>query len=233
MSRSVLTCYTLSMKYFLANFKQHLTLSDLDSWLKHFCPAPNPDHRIILAPSFPFLSYLKEHSSYPLAAQNVSSYATGSFTGQVGVPQIQDLVDYCLLGHTEVRLHLGDTDKDVAAKARLLTNSSIIPIVCLDTPYLESQITLLKHELLDLSNLIFAYEPADAVGTGKPESPKRANEIAFKIKMLAGKTCPVLYGGSVTPENVASFLEQEYLDGFIVGTASLDPHNFAKIVSCD
>lgn len=221
------------MTYFIANFKQHFTLDELAVWVQQFSThtIPKADAQVILAPAFTQLHPLKRLISLPLAAQNVSTHLQGAHTGQVGAPQLQGLADFCIIGHSEVRAQLGDNDKDIAIKAKLLEKASITPIVCLDISYLESQLTALKHQIHDLSRLIFAYEPKAAIGSGKPETPAKANEIAFKIKHLTGKTCPVLYGGSVTPDNAKSFLAEENIDGFIVGTASLTPTDFAKIIS--
>lgn len=222
------------MRYFVANFKQNLDQASLKSWVDSFKPTPSPDNQIILAPSYPLLTLPFIQSLRPslsLAAQGVSPFPSGSHTIQVGASQLKGLVDYCLVGHSETRQDLAITNEQVAKQSKLLLNEGITPIICLDTPYLESQISALKPELLQLTGLIFAYEPLNAIGTGKPDTPSHANEIAFKIKSLTSSTSPVLYGGSVTKDNFASFLEQENINGFLVGKSSLNPQDFAIISS--
>ncbi len=214
------------MKYFIANFKQNFDSEQFQSWLHTFHPQLPPETQVILAPPLPFLP-LGSDFSFKLAAQSVSTHQDGANTGQVGAHQLKGLVDYCIIGHSEVRKELGLTDQQITAQAKLLRNEGIVPIVCLDTPYLESQITSLKRELLDLPELIIAYEPLAAIGSGRPDTAAHANEIAFKIKHLTRLTTPVIYGGSTTPDNAPDFLKQEYLDGLLVGKSCLNPLDFS------
>ena len=220
------------MTYFIANWKQNLKLQEAQDWLTHFSPDSNKNNKTIIAPSHLYLPSLNPSGDVSLAAQNVSPFENGSHTGQIGVDQIKSFVEYCIIGHSETRSELGDTDASVAQKARLLQKANITPIICLDEPYLESQIRTLKLELLELKDIIFAYEPASAIGSGQPETPSRANEVAFKITNFAhNRSLPVLYGGSVDHLNVTDFTSQDHLSGVLVGSASLDPEEFAKIVN--
>lgn len=218
------------MQYFIANWKQNFSLKEAQEWFSRFAP-PSTKDQIIVATSHIHLGSITPSPQLSLAAQFVSPYANGAHTGQIGVQQLHGLVDYCLVGHSETRRDLQETDQLVAQKVRLLQKANITPIVCLDLPYLESQIRVLLLELLEIKNLIFAYEPLSAIGTGQSESPQRANEIAFKITTLAhNRSLPILYGGSVDPFNVTDYLSQEYISGVLVGSASLDPEEFAKII---
>ena len=218
------------MKYFVANWKQNFTLKEAQEWISRFTP-PSTKDRVIIAPSHIHLGALNPSPQLFLAAQSVSPYNNGPHTGQVGAQQLHGLVDYCLVGHSETRKDLQETNQLVAQKVRLLLKANITPIVCLDLPYLESQIRALLLELLEIKDLIFAYEPLSAIGTGQSQSPQRANEIAFKISTLAhNHSLPVLYGGSVDQLNVNEYLSQEYISGVLVGSASLDPDEFAKII---
>lgn len=222
------------MKYLVANFKQNFTFADLKTYLTLFIKnhQPHPEKQVILAGSFIHLPVLSQNKiGFSVSAQTVSRYPSGPHTGQIGAPELQGLADYCLVGHSEVRRELGDTDQSVTQKVKLLQQNSLTPIICVDSPYLESQIQNLKTELLTLENLFFAYEPLSAIGTGQPDTPAKANEMAFKIKNLTSKSFPVLYGGSVTPDNVREFTQQEYVDGVLVGTASLDPQIFIDLIN--
>lgn len=215
------------MKYFIANWKQNLSLEEAHKWLDNFNIQVKTDNEIILAPPSPFLSQL--HGKFPLAIQDLSPFSEGAHTGRVGAKQVNGWVKYALLGHSELRAEAGESDRMVSMKVKRCVEAGIIPVICVDLPYLESQIGVLKNDLLELPKMLFAYEPLAAIGTGKAADPRHANEIAFKVKSLTGKSFPVLYGGSVTGEDVAMFLGQEHVDGVLVGKASLDPLEFAKI----
>ena len=218
------------MTYYIANWKQNLTLQEAQNWLTHFPGQTTEKKKIIIAGSFLHLPILTGQQNIIPAIQDISPYENGPHTGQIGVQQVKDLAQFCLVGHSESRKELGITDSEVAQKVRLLLKVNITPIVCLDQPYLESQIRTLQLELLELKDLIFAYEPASAIGSSQPETPARANEIAFKILNLShNRSLPILYGGSVDHLNIADFLTQEFLSGVLIGSASLDPGEFAKI----
>ncbi len=224
------------MKYFIANWKQNFTVQEAKSWLQNFKFQKKDDCEVVLSIPSSFLGLSSVQETRPnikLAAQNVSKFTSGQHTGQIGAMQIQGLIDYCLVGHPDVRDQLGDTSKDIASKAKNLLDSKITPVICITDSVLDEQITHLKHELLDLSGIIIAYEPVGAVGTGKPLLPQRVNEMLFKIKNLTNKAGPVIYGGSVNSDTVSNYLNQEYIDGLLIGKASLNPADFAKIVSCD
>lgn len=218
------------MNYFIANFKQNLTQSDLDTWLEVFNKrhTSQNDQKVIISPSFPFLQHLNSSTDLSLAAQDVSPFSSGAHTGQVGAEQIKDYVDFCIIGHSETR----DSNdiKQVVDKAQKLIKNNITPIVCLDLPYLESQIKSLKNASIDLSSLIYAYEPASAIDSDKPEDPLQANQVTQQINQLTSSS-NVLYGGSVDDQNADTFLSQPHINGVLVGSASLDPIKFAKIVS--
>lgn len=223
----------MTTTYYLANWKQHLSASDIEPWLDGLSAS---SAQIIIAPPAPLLYplkalILKKELPYKIAAQTVSSYPEGAHTGLFGVAQIKDLVDYCLIGHSESRQAFAETDSDVAKKAKLLLSAGITPVVCLDLPYLDSQLAALKAETLETPQLLVAYEPLSSIGTGNPSSPSQANSVAFKVKSLLSPSVPVLYGGSVDPGNVASFVNKQYLDGVLVGTASLDPAVFSRLIN--
>jgi triosephosphate isomerase len=119
----------------------------------------------------------------------------------------------------------------VAQKAKLLLENAITPIVCLDTPYLDEQIKDLFRNDVDVSHCYFVYEPVSAVGTGRPVNPTDAGHVANQISFLLDNSAPVLYGGSVTGDNVSGFLDQPTIAGVLVGTDSLEPTLFADIIN--
>ena len=180
-------------KYIVANFKQNFDREQLSAWLNSFLGhyTPNPNHQLIIAGTYLHLPILlSRQMNYSISAQNVSPFEKGAHTGQIGAKELKGLVSYCLIGHSETRAELSVTDKSVAKAAKLLQAGGIIPIICLDIPFLESQIDILKTELLSLHDLFFTYEPLSAIGTGHPDTPENANQTAFKIKTLTAKSLP-------------------------------------------
>lgn len=221
------------MHYFIANFKQNLNLTALQDWSQEFLSLhkPQPKKKVILAPSFPYLHSLNQlHSSISLAAQDVSPFSPGAHTGQVSTIQIKDFVQYCIIGHSETRQP--NDEQKITNKAKLLINQQITPIVCLDQPYLTSQLNSLKKADLDLSPIIYAFEPASAIGSNQPQTSSIANQFASQIHQLTS-SADILYGGSVNAQNVTDYLNQEHINGVLVGSASLNPSQFAKIISCE
>lgn len=218
------------MNLFIANWKQNLNSADLVKWEDFFLKHKDSKN-IIIAPHFLLLNELKNKTSLPLAAQDVSPFSDGPHTGRVGAKTLKDFVSYCLVGHSEMRREAGDTDKSVVLKIKRLLEADITPIVCLDLPNLQSQIDEIQKELIPTDKLIFAYEPLASIGTSKGQNPGFANEIALKIKAKVGRGTPVLYGGSVDKDNAKDYLEQEYINGLLIGTSSLTPDIFATIVA--
>jgi len=170
-----------------------------------------------------------------VAAQNVHWEPEGPFTGEVSAPMLRELGVYgAIVGHSERRQFFGETDELVAkrAQAALETGLSVIACVGETEPEREAgetedvlsrQVSVLEAE----DNLVVAYEPVWAIGTGKTATPKLAQEVHAFIKGLLD--VPVLYGGSVKPENAGELLELPDVDGALVGGASLDVESFAAI----
>jgi len=164
-------------------------------------------------------------------AQDVSHLAPGKHTGEITANMLGELVSYCIVGHSERRRDFNETSDMVAEKTKLLLENSITPIVCLDLPYLDEQIKALFQNNIDVSRCFFVYEPVSAVGTGCPIDPIDANHTANQISFLIDNVAPILYGGSVTADNVKSFVDQSRIDGVLVGTDSLEPTLFAGIIN--
>ena len=170
-----------------------------------------------------------------VAAQNVHWEDEGAFTGEVSAPMLRELGVYgAIVGHSERRQLFGETDEDVAKRARAALDAGLSVIACVgeteadreagDTEdVLRRQVSVLEAE----DNLVVAYEPVWAIGTGKTATPEIAQEAHAFIKGLLD--VPVLYGGSVKPDNAAELLGQPDVDGALVGGASLDVESFAAI----
>ena len=219
------------MTYLIANWKSHKTIVEAQHWLDEFSAPPHPDINLILAPPFPHLTALKQAASshgLSLAAQDISPFPDGAYTGAVSARQLEGLVEYVLLGHSERRRYFHETHQDVANKVAQALSVNLTPIVCIDQPYLSAQLSAI--EPVYWPHLIVAYEPLSAIGTGDPEDPSRANTVARQVKDILSVDVPVIYGGSATSDNIGTFFSQPALAGALIGQSSLDPHTFADLV---
>jgi len=170
-----------------------------------------------------------------VAAQNVHWEREGAFTGEVSAPMLRELGVYgAIVGHSERRQYFGETDETVAKRAKAALEAGLSVIACVGETetqreagetedVLRRQVSVLEGE----DNLVVAYEPVWAIGTGKTATPELAQEAHAFIKGLLD--VPVLYGGSVKPENAGELLELPDVDGALVGGASLDVESFAAI----
>ena len=170
-----------------------------------------------------------------VAAQNVHWEAEGAFTGEISAPMLRELGVYgAIVGHSERRQYFGETDEDVSKRTRTALDAGLSVIACVGETaaereagetddVLRRQVSVLEAE----DNLVVAYEPVWAIGTGKTATPEIAQEAHAFIKGLID--VPVLYGGSVKPDNAAELLAQPDVDGALVGGASLDVESFAAI----
>ena len=168
-------------------------------------------------------------------AQNCHWEREGAFTGEVSAPMLRELGVYgAIVGHSERRQYFGDTDESVAKRVAAALAEGLHVIACVGeteaereagetSDVLRRQVSVLEFD----ENLVIAYEPVWAIGTGKTATPELADEAHRLIKSLLD--VPVLYGGSVKPDNAGSMLGQAAVDGALVGGASLDVDSFAAI----
>ncbi len=170
-----------------------------------------------------------------VAAQNVHWAESGAFTGEVSPGMLIEIGVYgAIVGHSERRQYFGETDEGVARRAAAALEAGLFVIACVGEleeerergeteDVLRRQVSVLEaHE-----NLVIAYEPVWAIGTGKTATPEMAQEAHAFVKSILD--APVLYGGSVKPENAAELLSQPDVDGALVGGASLEVESFASI----
>lgn len=190
-------------------------------------------------------------SNIGLGAQNMSDQAEGAFTGEVSGAMLKDLgCKYVILGHSERRQLFGETDASVNAKLKKSLADGLIPIVCVGETLDEreagttAQVVAeqVRGSLADLtaqqaSQIVIAYEPVWAIGTGKTATPEQAEEVHAQIRGLltelfgdVADTIRIQYGGSVKPDNAAELLGKPNIDGALVGGASLKADSFAAIV---
>ena len=189
-----------------------------------------------------------------VGAQNVYFEDQGAFTGEISVKMLEEIgVDYCIVGHSERRQYFGETDYTVNLKLKkLLKESQITPILCVGENLSERESgmenTVVSNQIMaaldglnsqEVGNLVVAYEPIWAIGTGKTATPKEAEEMCKLIRDTIEKnydedTCDkviIQYGGSVKPENATEIMNMFEIDGALVGGASLVPSSFMNIIN--
>jgi len=189
---------------------------------------------VVIAPPFVSLAVAVE-SRRTIYAQNVHWEDAGAFTGEVSVGMLREIgVAGAIVGHSERRQYFGETDETTAKRASAALAGGLGVIACVGETEAERDAreteTVLRRQVGALprdERLVIAYEPVWAIGTGKTATPELAQEAHSLIKSLL--EVPVLYGGSVKPENAAELLAQPAVDGALVGGASLDPASFTAI----
>ena len=208
----------------IANFKSNLTQKEVISWVKTVKPTPN----IVVAPSFIHLSsFLIPNSSYALAAQDVSPFPPGSYTGAINAGQLKDLgVSYCIVGHSERRRYFHETTSEIAGKVRELLSAGITPIVCLEEKDIVPQFAALDNELVP--KCIFCFEPSADIGGTTTAPHDVIKSVQLKVSEFAPNS-PFMYGGSVTSDNISRLLSLG-ISGVLVATASLDPTSFNQLI---
>ncbi len=209
--------------------------------------------KVVICPPFPYLSIINNQLSLiKLGAQDCFWEESGSFTGEISLSMLKDLgCKYVIIGHSERRQFLNETDRMVNKKIKAALIKNIRPIFCFgeskkDKDQGKTQ-NVLKKQLenglrkiikSDVKKIIFAYEPLWAIGSGKPCSPEEANVIRLFIKKIItqkysrpiANEIKILYGGSVNSSNVKSFIQQGSFQGVLVGGVSLKPKEFIKLV---
>jgi triosephosphate isomerase len=197
-----------------------------------------PDVAVVLCPPFVSLAVavqLLAGTDIAVAAQNVHWEREGSFTGEISAPMLHELGVYgAIVGHSERRQYFGETDETVARRARAAIDAGLSVIACVGETEAERQSgqteAVLRRQVSVLEpdeQLVVAYEPVWAIGTGKTATPELAREAHAFIKSIL--QVPVLYGGSVKPDNAVELLAQPDVDGALVGGASLDVDSFVSI----
>ena len=186
-----------------------------------------------------------------LSSQDVSMFNDGAYTGEVSAHQLAKLnISYCIVGHSERRQHFNETDEFVNVKINTLINKEITPIICFgesndqrtDGNYMDFLINQIENSTKGLrkdkvDEIIFAYEPIWAIGTGQNASLQDIVEVISKVKEFISKKSffneekiKFIYGGSVSPDNSYEILNSKIIDGALVGGASLDVDKFIKII---
>jgi triosephosphate isomerase (TIM) len=213
--------------WIIANWKSNKTISEALDWIGKVGPKieRRENIKIVVCPSFIDIEEVKKAvlvGNFPLmvGSQDLSPFDEGAYTGEEAARILKDVVELSILGHSERRQNFGETDESVAQKVKQAIEHNIIPLVCVQS----------KDTPVPVGVKLVAFEPISAIGTGKPDSPQDAQEVASELKRKHGEEIEILYGGSVTEENVNHFLNEDDISGVLVGSGSLDPEEFLKLI---
>jgi len=237
-----------------ANWKMYKTIGEAENFINEFLPLVNrvAEVEIVICPPFtclPALSQGLKANQVMLGAQDVFWASSGAYTGEIAPAMLLDLdCRYVIIGHSERRQVMGESNAIINRKLKAASEAGLVPIFCVGETLPEREQNLarqvvetqLEQGLIDVfpQELVVAYEPVWAIGTGINASPDDAREMAgFIREYLAiikdrtwAESVRILYGGSVKPENIAQFIAEPDVDGALVGGASLDAGAFARIV---
>ncbi len=231
------------------NWKMYKTQREASEFLKGFMPEleQTPENReIVLCAPFTALDVMSKslhNNRVQLGAQNIHWEDEGAYTGEIAGAMLTEIgVRYVIVGHSERRQYFGETDETVNKRLLAAQSHDLTPILCVgetkqqrDAGETELLITTqLKKDLVgvDQNNLIIAYEPIWAIGTGDTCEALEANRVIGLIRsQLQNPNVSIQYGGSVKPNNIDEIMAQPEIDGALVGGASLEPKSFARIVN--
>jgi triosephosphate isomerase (TIM) len=240
-----------------ANWKMNKTLHEAEEYMAALLPRAADAAGVDVAVFAPFtclheVARMAEDSPVIPGAQNFYYEDSGAFTGEISVPMLQDAgAEAGVVGHSERREIFGEDDDMVARKAARAVEAELLPVVCVGETKEErdagdmwekvsGQVRRVMEELGDAGgeDVVFAYEPIWAIGTGETATPEDAQEAIGRIRGLLGELrdegfaegVRILYGGSVKPENAAEIMAQADVDGALVGGASLEVESFMQLV---
>lgn len=234
------------------NWKMNTTLSEATNLAESLTSISSPETEVVIFPPFISLGTVQntvKNSQIKLGAQTIHHEPKGAYTGEISGPMLKSVgCDYVLIGHSERRQYFHEDNALLNQKIRASISHQLIPILCVGESLAEREnnITLdvIKTQILEAlaaipyTNMVIAYEPVWAIGTGKVASPEQAQEVhAFIRKILSdhydkmsAEKIRILYGGSVTPQNSHSLFEKPDIDGALVGGASLSAESFINII---
>ncbi|QBM27519.1 triose-phosphate isomerase [Hydrogenophaga pseudoflava] len=244
----------MSKKLIAGNWKMNGSLAANEALVQAMLAGiGQPPAEVALCAPAPYLAQLQallQGSPIAWGSQDVSAHEQGAYTGEISVAMLKDFgCRYAIVGHSERRQYHGETDEIVAAKAQRALSSGITPIVCVGETLAEREAneteSVVKRQLAAvihtvghcITEIVVAYEPVWAIGTGKTATPEMAQAVhaVLRAQLAAATTNPkrvhILYGGSMNAANAASLLAQPDIDGGLIGGASLKAADFLQIVA--
>jgi len=241
-------------KWVIGNWKMHGNLANNKALIEGIrAELPKLDARVgmVVCPVFPYIPQLKDltaGSGIGVGAQNLSEQKQGAYTGEVAGAMLKDVgVDFVIVGHSERRTYFGENNELIARKAQAVIDNGLIPVVCIGESLEERQgnqteavLTAQLDALFavigtDNANIILAYEPRWAIGTGVAATPDMIQAVHTFVRTYLTKRSaavaglPILYGGSMNGANAASIATLPNVDGGLIGSAALKPAEFVAI----
>jgi triosephosphate isomerase len=238
------THYTIAMsKLMIANWKSNKNLKETELWFSSFekkletlVALDKLHYEVVIAPPMPFIFSVKNsleksplHQSVSLGIQDISAYPAGSYTGAVSGANLENLnVKYAIVGNSERRKYFHETSQDIALKVDQCLENGITPVVCVDRGQIQTQSDLIHSNKRE--KIVVAYEPIEHIGTGVSQDVSEVLEVIKEIgNSFSGSR--IIYGGSVNRDNIAQYLPKSEIEGFLVGSASLDAEHFVDLMS--
>jgi len=238
----------------VANWKMNLSKNEVDIYLQEMLKeSKNLNATIVLSPSFTLLDFVNskiKKTNIKLGAQNMFFADFGAFTGEVSASMLKDVgAEYVILGHSERRQYFLEMDTFINKKVLTALKYNLKPIICVGETLEEKENNeseeVVKLQILsalknvgseELKNIIIAYEPIWAIGTGKSATSEEAEQMAKHIEIMLQNEfntqikTSILYGGSVNENNIKEFVQKEHIAGALVGGASLSANTFLKLI---
>lgn len=241
-------------KWVIGNWKMHGSLAEnkaLIDGIRAELPALDARAGMVVCPVFPYIPQLKQitaGSGIGVGAQDISEFTKGAYTGEVAGPMLKDVgVEYVIVGHSERRTFHGEHNEQIARKAKAVIDTGLIPVVCIGESLEERQANQTEAVLTaqldalfavvgtDNANIILAYEPRWAIGTGVAATPDMIQAVHSFVRAYLTKRSaavaglPILYGGSMKGSNAASIVTLPNVDGGLIGSAALNAAEFVAI----
>ena len=231
-------------KIVVGNIKMNMKFGELANYLNQFKAIKNKN--VIICPSYIYIPYFLDYG-FSVGSQNVCSDIDGNYTGEISAQQLSSIgVKYTLVGHSERRIKLKESNSEINKKIKSALDAKLKVILCVGETLEEYK--LLKREIVlkrqlrdslydinDLSNVIIAYEPVWSIGTNKMLKIDELEEVITYIKELIydmyKTNIKVIYGGSINENNILKLNDIKNLDGFFIGSASIDPNQFIQIIN--
>lgn len=213
------------MKYIIANWKARKNLEEAKIWVNSFFQKVTAlkETILIIAPPYPLIlpiyELIKDKNNVHVASQDISKFDSGSYTGEVSAQTLKGIVKYSIIGHSERRQYFNEDNETLSQKTKKATENSIEPIFCVRN----------VHDPIPDGVNIVAYEPVDAIGTGSNEPVDKVLNVKKSLKLDINKK--FIYGGSVNSTNYKIYLDSSEIDGLLIGSASLNPEEIAKMLS--